>query len=74
MADANNSSEAQAEQSQITAAIDVAKNLFALLRDIALAALAVLLLVFPTTFNDRLTQAGFEEGSFAGLKWKAKLV
>jgi hypothetical protein len=74
MANAKNSSEAQAEQSRIAAAIDVAKNLFALLRDIALAALAVLLLIFPTTFNDRLTQAGFEEGSFAGLKWKAKLV
>lgn len=54
--------------------ISTAKDLFALLRDIALAVLAGLLLLFPATFNDRLTQAGFEEGSFAGLKWKARLV
>ena len=69
-----NSFETKAEKSRIASAIEVAKDLFALLRDIALAVLAVLLLAFPTTFNDRLTQAGFEEGSFAGLKWKAKLI
>lgn len=69
-----NQSEVNAEKPGIAAAIDVAKNLFALLRDIALAVLAILLLLFPATFNDRLTKAGFEEGSFAGLKWKAKLV
>lgn len=57
----------------ISSKISTAKDLFALLRDVALGALVVLLLLFPATFNDRLTRAGFEEGSFAGLKWKAKL-
>jgi hypothetical protein len=37
---------------------------------LSLFAAALLLLVFPATFNSILTNAGFEEGSFAGLKWK----
>ena len=74
MPDLENAQVIKSQKSQVTAAIEIAKNLFALFRDVALAVLAVLLLVFPATFNDRLTRAGFEEGSFAGLKWKAKLV
>jgi hypothetical protein len=54
----------------LASGIAVAKDAFALLRDFALFALAILLLVFPATFNSILTNAGFEEGSFAGLKWK----
>src|SRR5262249_13164998 len=46
------------------------KDIFALLRDSSLFAVALLLLVFPATFNAILTNAGFEEGSLAGLKWK----
>ena len=61
-------------RTQISSAISMAKDFFALFRDIGFAALAVLLILFPVTFNDRLTKAGFEEGSFAGLKWKVKLV
>lgn len=54
--------------------VTVAKDLITLLRDSSLFALAVLLLIFPTTFNSMLVQAGFEEGSFVGFKWKSKLV
>jgi hypothetical protein len=54
--------------------IALGKDLVALLRDFALFVLALLLLVFPTTFNSVLTNAGFEEGSLVGFKWKSKLV
>lgn len=50
------------------------KDLVALLRDLALFVLVLLLLVFPTTFNSMLSNAGFEEGSFVGFKWKPKLL
>ncbi|MEO8418661.1 MAG: hypothetical protein ABI475_08055 [Methylophilaceae bacterium] len=50
------------------------KDFVALLRDASLLALAILLLVFPHSFNDLLTSAGFEEGSIVGFKWKAKLL
>lgn len=52
----------------------IGKDLFALLRDGALFVLAVLLLFFPQSLNDVLTNAGFEEGSIVGFKWKARLV
>jgi hypothetical protein len=55
---------------RLSAGVVVAKDIFTLLRDLSLFAAAVLLLVFPATFNTILTSAGFEEGSFAGLKWK----
>ncbi len=54
----------------LASGVAIAKDAFALLRDFALFAVAILLLVFPATFNSILTNAGFEEGSFAGLKWK----
>ena len=56
--------------SRLAAGVALAKDVFALLRDSSLFAVALLLLVFPATFNSILTSAGFEEGSFAGLKWK----
>lgn len=54
-------------------AVSMSKDMVALLRDAALLVGAILLLVFPSTFNEILTNAGFEEGSFAGLKWKRQL-
>lgn len=54
----------------LAAGVALAKDVLALLRDSSLFAVALLLLVFPATFNSILTDAGFEEGSFAGLKWK----
>ena len=54
----------------LASGVAIAKDAFALLRDLALFAVAILLLIFPATFNSILTNAGFEEGSFAGLKWK----
>ena len=58
------------KENTLASCIAIAKDAFALLRDFALFAVALLLLVFPATFNSILTNAGFEEGSFAGLKWK----
>lgn len=54
--------------------IAVGKDIFALLRDGSLFLLAILLLFFPAKLNDVLTNAGFEEGSIVGFKWKARLV
>jgi len=50
------------------------KDLVALLRDGALILLALLLIAFPSSLNDILVRAGFEEGSIVGFKWKARLV
>ena len=50
------------------------KDLFALLRDLSIFVLGLLLLVFPSTLNKALTDAGFEEGSIVGLKWKRGFV
>ncbi len=58
----------------ISAAIAVARDGIAVLRDASIFLLAVLLLVFPLKLNALLTDAGFEEGSIVGFKWKAKLV
>jgi hypothetical protein len=55
---------------RLSGAVALMKDIFALLRDSSLFAVALLLLAFPATFNAILTSAGFEEGSFAGLKWK----
>lgn len=44
-----------------------------MLRDACLLLLAILLIGWPGTINRMLVAAGFEEGSFAGIKWKAKL-
>jgi hypothetical protein len=49
------------------------KDLVAMLRDAMLLLIAILLIGWPQTINNILVEAGFEEGSFAGLKWKAKL-
>lgn len=50
------------------------KDIVALLRDATLFVLAMLLLVFPAQFNTILVDAGFEEGSVVGFKWKSKLI
>src|SRR5262245_36352960 len=65
---------ARVNNSWITKFIGVGKDLVALLRDGALLCLAVLLVVFPDRFNSILVDAGFEEGSVVGFKWKKKLV
>ena len=53
--------------------LSTGKDVVALLRDSALFVFALLLLIFPSTVGSLLSNAGFEEGSFAGLKWKPKL-
>jgi len=54
--------------------IATGKDSMALLRDIALFTLALLLIAFPARFNQLLSEAGFEEGSFVGFKWKGKFL
>lgn len=58
---------------RISETISIGKDLFSLLRDLSLFILAFLLLLLPTQFNIILVKAGFEEGSFLGLKWKKQL-
>lgn len=54
--------------------IETSKDFVSLLRDLSILVLAVMLILFPKTLNSILVEAGFEEGSFVGFKWKAKLV
>jgi hypothetical protein len=60
-------------RSYLSGFLAAGKDLVALLRDALLLLIAVLLIGWPQTINNILVGAGFEEGSFAGLKWKAKL-
>jgi hypothetical protein len=60
--------------SRLASTISIGKDLVALLRDGTIFLLAMLLFAFPTTLNNILTNAGFEEGSLVGFKWKAKLL
>ena len=57
-------------KNRLSTGISIAKDIFALLRDASLFVVAFLLILFPSTFNAILTNAGFEEVRFAGLKWK----
>jgi hypothetical protein len=65
---------AKGNESAASAVVSLGKDAVALLRDGALFVLAALLIVFPNTFNAILVNAGFEEGSVVGFKWKSKLV
>ena len=62
------------ETTTLTRSVALGKDLVSLLRDFAIFVLALLLLVFPGQFNSILVNAGFEEGSLVGFKWKSKLV
>lgn len=61
-------------KSSLASSIGIGKDLVALLRDGAILILAVLLVAFPVQFNSILVNAGFEEGSIVGFKWKKGLV
>jgi hypothetical protein len=65
--------EQQNDRSFVSGLVATGKDLIAMLRDAMLLLIAVLLLAWPQTINSILVAAGFEEGSFAGVKWKAKL-
>jgi TRAP-type mannitol/chloroaromatic compound transport system substrate-binding protein len=60
-------------RSSLSGLVAIGKDLVAMLRDTMLLLLAILLMGWPQAINSILVDAGFEEGSFAGLKWKAKL-
>jgi hypothetical protein len=62
------------EQSWLSTSVSLGKDLVSLLRDGAIFVLALLLIVFPLQFNSILVNAGFEEGSLVGFKWKSSLV
>lgn len=66
--------ESGSERSFMSRVIGIGKDLVTLLRDGALLVLAVLLILFPATFNRMLVNAGFKEGSIAGFKWEAKVL
>jgi len=53
--------------------ITAGKDLLTLLRDSSVFTLTFLLFFYPKTLNTILTEAGFEEGSLVGFKWKAKI-
>ena len=53
--------------------VTTGKDFIAMLRDGILLLLVILLVAWPKSINNILVEAGFEEGSFAGIKWKAKL-
>lgn len=57
----------------VSGVVSTGKDLIAMLRDGMLLFIVFLLLLWPQKVNMILVDAGFEEGSFAGLKWKAKL-
>jgi hypothetical protein len=59
---------------KIASIASIAKDIVALLRDSTIFLLAVLLLAFPSRLNTMLVDAGFEEGSIVGFRWKSKLV
>lgn len=52
--------------------IATGKDVLALSRDGVLVLLFLMLLVMPGVIGDRLSRAGFEEGSLMGFKWKNK--
>lgn len=57
----------------VSGIVATGKDLVAFLRDALIFLLALLLLFFPKKLNDKLVEAGFEEGSVVGFKWKAGL-
>lgn len=59
--------------SSLSGIVATGKDFIAMLRDGMLLLIAILLIGWPQTINSILVEAGFEEGSFAGVKWKAKL-
>ncbi len=66
------SSQGPVEHSQIRSRIAIGKDLLALLRDFVLVAIFLLLLAMPAFVGERLSSAGFEEGSFMGFSWKSR--
>ena len=62
------------DRSRVEIIVGVGKDVVVFSRDATLLLLLGLLLLFPVRLNDLLVSAGFEEGSFVGFKWKAKLV
>lgn len=74
MGDVMSDETAALERPRVLRVVSLGKDLVALLRDATLFVLAMLLLVFPAQFNSILVDAGFEEGSVVGFKWKSKLI
>ena len=61
------------DRSFLSGIVTTGKDFVAMLRDALLLLIALLLIVWPVKFNAILADAGFDEGSFAGLKWKARI-
>ncbi|MGH7888818.1 MAG: hypothetical protein ACREPG_13230 [Candidatus Binatia bacterium] len=61
-------------RSLLSGLVAIGKDFVVMLRDAGLLLMAVLLIWWPESFNKILVDAGFDEGSFAGLHWKAKVI
>ncbi|MCQ8119465.1 hypothetical protein [Methylomonas rosea] len=57
----------------VSKVVSVAKDAVSVFRDFSLLFLIILLVLFPRELNQLLVEAGFEEGSIVGMKWKAKV-
>lgn len=53
--------------------VSAGKDLTALLKDFILLVVFLALILCPEGFNERMVDAGFEEGSIIGIKWKKGL-
>jgi hypothetical protein len=51
--------------------VENAKGIVGIIRDGLITLILILLFAMPATINARLVSAGFVEGDFGGLKWKA---
>jgi hypothetical protein len=53
--------------------INIIKDIFSAIREITIVVVLLLLLIFPSTFNEILQKAGFVEADFGFIKWKKQL-
>ena len=60
----------QDEKNSFSQGLSFIKEILVVLREAILPVIFILLLLFPSLINTALQNAGFTEGSFAGLTWK----
>jgi hypothetical protein len=65
--------ESKQSDSAIKQSVDIAEQIFRLLRDLALGLLFFLLLVFPKFLNCRLSAAGFTKLEGGGITWEKQV-
>lgn len=63
----------QGTRASLRERLDLAKAAMALVRDIGIALLLILLLIWPATVASRLESAGFTEGAVGTFTWKSRV-